>query len=1032
MLTNSFKIYNASAGSGKTYTLTKEYLKIILSSDYGYRQILAITFTNKAVNEMKERILESLFKFSKTPIIDSAKPLFNDLLNELPYKADELQKKSKLALKKILHNYAFFDVSTIDKFTHRLIRTFAKDLKIPQNFEVVLDRDLLLNEAVSRLINKAGTDSKLTKVLIDFALEKIDDDKSWDITLDLNKVGSLIFNETDAQHLKKFENKSVEEFLELQVSIQKKIVGLKKELINNAELALKIISENGLEHSDFKSSWFPKFIIKIQGGDLNIDFKAGWKQNFESEPLYAGKCDANKKPILDSLQPQFVSLFNSIRNHTYSYQLLNNVYKNIVPLTVLNAIQQEVKALQTERDQLSISEFNTIISKEIKDQPAPFIYERLGEKYRHYFIDEFQDTSEMQWTNLVPLIENALSSEVGSLFLVGDAKQAIYRWRGGKAEQFLNLVNETTNPFVVQPQINPLPANYRSHEEIIKFNNDFFTCTSPFLKSSVYEALFVDGNQQKVNHLKNGFVQLTFLEDNDEQDIDEQYGQEVLGTIRELGEKQFPYKDICILVRGNKEGVLLANFLTQEGIPIISSESLLLKSSLEIQFLVNLLQFQNQPDDKETIFNMLSYLSKDKHEQHQFINSHLNNFERLIKNEYGFDISKMQEASVYDSLEYAIKQFDLAPKSDAYINFFMDTVLDVEQKEGTSIPVFLSHWEKKKDKLSITAPSSINAVQIMTIHKSKGLEFEHVIYPYAHSKIYSDKDAKLWLPVDASNFGGFEEVLINKKQEVVNYSQTAEFLFDEENSKLELDAFNVLYVALTRAVKSLYVVSKIEVTSKKSDIPKSYGELFIHFLKEKGLWEESKSVYQFGLIDFPIETKKSEEQSIINYQYSYKERDSFKILAKSGVLWETNREAAISKGNLIHFIMGLIETEKDIENALAIVQRNGDIIEDEMEPMRSKVLQIVNHAELQPFFKEGSIIKNEKDIISKNGSILRPDRIFIGNNKATIIDYKTGKRDIRFKDQIDSYANAIQEMGYVIENKIIVYINEEITPEFIL
>jgi len=822
VLTNSFKIYNASAGSGKTYTLTKAYLKIILSSNEGYRQILAITFTNKAVNEMKERILKSLFNFSKIHSVENAPPMFIDLLEELQINLLELQKKAKTTLKKILHNYAFFDVSTIDKFTHRLIRTFAKDLKIPQNFEVVLDRDLLLDEAVSRLINKAGSDSKLTKVLIDFALEKIDDDKSWDISLDLNNVGKLIFNETDAAHLKKFEHKGIDDFLKLQITIQKRIATLKKTIVTEASRNLQIIDENGLEHSDFKSGWFPKFMLKIQKGDLNIDFKAAWKQNFDSEPLYAGKCDASKKPILDDLKSQFVSLFNSIRNNTYSYQLLKNAYKNIVPLTVLNAIQQEVKTLQSERDQLSISEFNSIISNEIKDQPAPFIYERLGEKYRHYFIDEFQDTSEMQWSNLIPLVDNALSSEVGSLFLVGDAKQAIYRWRGGKAEQFLNLVNRNTNPFVVEPQIENLPKNYRSHQEIIKFNNDFFKSTSPFLNSEIYETLFTEGNKQEFNTLKNGFVQLTFLEEDDQQNSDEQYCHEVLKIISEIKSKDFSYKDICILVRGNKEGVQLANFLTQEGIPVISSESLLLKSSPKVQFLVNLLRFQNQSNDDEIAFELLSFIYRNEQEQHQFIERYLKDVTTLLDKEYGFDVTKMQEASVYDALEYAIKQFDLAPSSDSYVNFFMDTVLDVEQKEGTGIPTFLSHWEKKKDKLSITAPSSINAVQIMTIHKSKGLEFQIVIYPYAHSNIYSDKDGKLWLPVEAETFDCFEEVLINKKQEVANYSDTAAYLYEEENNKLELDAYNVLYVALTRAVKALYVITKEDKASKKSDVPKNY------------------------------------------------------------------------------------------------------------------------------------------------------------------------------------------------------------------
>jgi len=620
----------------------------------------------------------------------------------------------------------------------------------------------------------------------------------------------------------------------------------------------------------------------------------------------------------------------------------------------------------------------------------------------------------MQWNNLIPLIDNALSSEVGSLFLVGDAKQAIYRWR-----------------FVIKPEIENLPSNYRSHEEIIKFNNDFFTATSPFLNSQMYKALFVDGNQQKVNQLKNGYVQLDFLEENEEESLDEQYCREVLKTIGEVTKRGFTYTDICILVRGNKEGVLLANFLTQKNIPIVSSESLLLKSSSNVQFLVNLLRYQNQPDDLGIAFELLSFVNKKEHEQHRFIFRYLKNIEELFKREYAFDLTKMVQASVYDALEYAIKQFDLAPTSDAYINFFMDTVLDVEQKEGTSIPLFLSYWEKKKEKLSITAPSSMNAVQIMTIHKSKGLEFEIVIYPYAHSRIYNDRDAKLWLPVEAETFDGFDEVLINKKQEVANYNDIANHLFEKENSKLELDAFNVLYVALTRAVKALYVVTKYNTSNKKLDTPKNYGELFIHFLKEKGLWEESKSVYQFGTLDFPAIEKESVSQENIVYQYSYKERDSFKIIAKSGILWDSDNEAALSKGNLIHFIMGLIETEKDIEDALTLARRNGDITADEIVPMQGMISQIINHPKLKPYYVFGNTIKNERDIITKSGIVLRPDRVVIKENKATIIDYKTGKRDIRYKDQIDSYARALQEMGFEIENKIIIYINEEITPEFI-
>jgi len=336
-----FKIYNASAGSGKTYTLTKEYLKIILSSSKGYKHILAITFTNKAVNEMKHRILDNLYKFS-LPFNEEESSMFNELAIELNLEPIKLQQKAKYTLKDILHNYAFFDISTIDKFTHRLIRTFAKDLKLPQNFEVVLDADLLLDEAVSRLINKAGKDLKLTKILIDFSLEKIDDDKSWDIALDLNKIGKLLFNETNAIHIKKLADKEIDDFLNLQKMLKKRISSIEQKFIEDAKYALQLIDNNGLEYANFSASYFPKFLLKIEQHDFNIDFKAAWKKKFEEAPLYPKKCDENTKTILDGLHSEFIQIFNNIKANTYTYQLLKNTYKNIVPLTVLNTIQQEI------------------------------------------------------------------------------------------------------------------------------------------------------------------------------------------------------------------------------------------------------------------------------------------------------------------------------------------------------------------------------------------------------------------------------------------------------------------------------------------------------------------------------------------------------------------------------------------------------------------------------------------------------------------------------------------------------------------
>jgi len=1031
-----YKIYSASAGSGKTYILAKEYLKIILSSNAAksYGQILAITFTNKAVNEMKQRILDNLYDFSVTKEGDKQSDLFLDVSKELQFTPQELQRKAKTIHKSILHNYAFFDISTIDKFTHRLIRTFAKDLKIPQNFEVVLDTEGLLAEAVERLINRAGTDQQLTATLLDFTFEKIDDDKSWDISIDLNKVGKMLFNENNIAHLKNFKNKSISDFLELRKTIQKNIKVTERNAQSTATRILDTIETNGLEFGNFKASYFPKFILKVLHGEFSTDYTAGWKQNFDTDVLYAKSCKTEIKSILDGLHPQFSADFNLIKKNSFERAFYKNIYSNIVPLTVLNEIQKEIQAICIERDQLTLASFNTIISNEIKNQPAPFIYERLGEKYRHYFVDEFQDTSELQWENLVPLIGNALESldeygKMGSLLLVGDAKQAIYRWRGGKAEQFIDLSNKITLPYVIEPVTAELPKNYRSYSQIINFNNDFFKVSSDLLHNQVYEQLYVSGNNQEVNTKEGGFVEMSFIP-NEKEDND-LYSIKVLETIQDLvEEKKFNFRDICILVRSNSHSYVLADFLTKQEIPIISSESLLLKSSDKVNFLINLLKYSTQPNDLDTAYEVLYFLAREEERKHHFIQIHLKSLARLLQANYGFAIDKLKQSSVYDGLERAIHQFKLAESSDAYITSLMDEVLDVEQKEGVGVQTFLSFWERKKDKLSLKAPDNINAVQIMTVHKSKGLEFPIVIFPFANSLIYNN-DQKIWLPVAPEKFNGFSEMLVSKKQEMEEYGAIAAQLFAEEHCKMELDAFNVLYVALTRAVKGLYIISKNEINSKGEPNMNRYSGLFVHYLKNLGIYNPEQLTYGFGVLE---NTKASAEEEVVHniaYQYSSKDRPSFKILTRSGMLWESSREEALEKGNLIHLLLGYVETYKDVDKAIAILVRDGDLSLPDSAEVKEKLMKVIAHPKLAKYYQEGNIVKNEKDIITKDGLLLRPDRVVIQNRQATIIDYKTGTEYKKYHQQVNTYAYALEAMNYTIADKVIVYINEEITPEFI-
>ncbi len=974
---------------------------------------------------MKTRILDSLDQFRKSTKSD----LFTAILSELELDPQALQQMAQIRLKQLLHNYAFFDISTIDKFNHRLIRTFARDLKLPQNFEVVIETDLLLEEAVENLIARAGYDQKLTGVLIDFALEKIGDDKSWDITFDLKNIGKLIFEENHQEPLKHLEGRSMDDFLNLKVVLLRTMRQIKEDVVKLAQEILVIIAENGLEDSDFSSGYFPKFIKKIQSGDLQFDYQTSWKDQFDMLPLYAKKCPDTIKATLDTLHPEFNRRFQHIKSESMRYAFLRNIYNNLVPLTVLSAIQEEIRFLREERDLLPISAFNQIISKEIKSQPAPFIYERLGEKYRHDFVDEFQDTSELQWTNLIPLFSNALEGEdargrQGSVILVGDAKQAIYRWRGGRAEQFLDLSKGLSHPFVVAPEVKNLEVNRRSHEEIIHFSNDFFTLISPLLENPSYAQMFKEGNRQESNFRKGGLVQIDFLEDNGEA-VPEAYGRKVIEAVRLARNNKFSYSDICILTRNRAHGILLSGILIEEGIPIISSETLLLNSDNKIRFLIGLLTYSVHPEDAENRYQLLYFLTENNLARHEYLRTKLEFVSRALLEEYAFDIEFFKRSTVYDGLEYAIKQFSLAGNSDAYLTYFLDEVFAVEQKTGSGVFTFLNYWDEKKEKLSIVAPEGLNAVQIMTIHKSKGLEFPIVIFPFANTPVRDSKNSKLWVSLDMENPQGFKEVLISKKKEVSGYNAIVARKYEEEEQKLELDAFNVLYVALTRAISGLFIITEKDL--KKNGSPmQNYARLFIYYLQQKGLWSDTQLTYSMGALpDSTDMVQEENSERTIPFIYSHRNNPLFRILTVSGMLWDSNRSEAISRGNLIHHLMSLIHSKDDLPPALDEMRLQGLLTPGELIPLRDMALRIMSHPLLKTSYQKGPIIRNESDIITQNGLLLRPDRIVIRESKVTVIDYKTGNRNSLYSRQIEAYATALREMGFEIEDKIIVYIGTE-------
>ncbi|WP_081208288.1 UvrD-helicase domain-containing protein [Salegentibacter sediminis] len=1040
---HSFNIYNASAGSGKTFTLVKEYLILLINSSRpdAYKNILAITFTNKAVEEMKTRIISSLHNFSKTPVPEDSFNLFNAVKQATGFPGEEIQLKSARILKNIIHNYSAFEISTIDGFTQRILRSFAKDLGLSVNFEVSLNTEQILLEAVEALIAQAGTDKALTKILKEFALSKTDDEKSWDITADLFEISKLLTNENNHLPLSKLKGKSLEDFEKFSKKLKAEKESTKNIIKSSVEIFFGIMQDHNLEFSDFTGSYLPKHFKKLEEGKTP-NFSTKWIQTLETAPLYKKDQNEHKKSLLDSLQPQFCELFRASEKAIYHVEFLTEIEKRLVQLSLLNAINQQVEIIKKERNLLLISEFNPMISAQVKDQPAPFIYEKLGERYQNYFIDEFQDTSKMQWENLQPLVEHSLSGEPkegepAGLMLVGDAKQSIYRWRGGKAEQFIDLYNLQAKPFSIDQKVEDLPDNYRSAGEIVNFNNNLFQFASASLRHPSYSELF-ENSAQTPKKENNGYVDISFIEANTSAEEFEIYPEKVLEIIQDLDEKAFSRGDICILTRRKKEGIAIASYLSEQGIPVVSSETLLVANSPAVNFIVNLLAFSINPKDDNIKLEIFSFLQEklQLEASHQIISENLRYnedafFHWLREYDIDFSLEALKNLSLYESGEYIIRSFSLVETSDAYIQFFLDYIFETTQKSVTGIADFLDLWEQKKEKLSIAVPEEDNAVKIMTIHSSKGLEFPIVIYPFANSGFQDTRMDSLWLDLPEA-LGEIPVSYMSASKKMLNWGDKASEVYQELLDQKELDTLNVLYVACTRASAQLYILSKLEIDKKGNENPAKISGLLIGFLKNMGKWVDGQLQYSFGKLPQPRPGERGSNSQVQEHFYSTPtQNQAVHIVTRSGALWDTKQEEAIEKGEIIHDILANINTREDSTLALEQAVLDGTIASEAL-PQISKVIEsIIMHPQLIEFFSPDASNLNERDILIDGGKRLRPDRLNFKENEVSILDYKTGNYKNSHALQINRYAETLQNMGFKPGRKILVYINKELSLEFV-
>lgn len=1048
----AFSLYDASAGSGKTYTLVKEYLKIILLSNKpdAYRNILAITFTNKAVHEMKSRVIENISQFAKEDPSEKASELMNVIHDETSLSVQAIQEKAKSIIKNLIHNYSSFDILTIDKFTHKVIRAFAHDLNLPISFEVSLDTENLLNEAIDAIVAEAGNDEQLTKLLIDYSLEKTDDDKSWDISNDIMETGKLILNENNREEITHFKDKTILDFITIKQKLELLCLQLETEAVALADEALLLIESKKIDTNSFSRQTFPKHLLSVKERKFNPKNKT--YHQFEDIAINKNAVD---KAVIEAIIPRLLEFLASIYKKYETKNFYDAFLKNITPLSLLNTLSNELNKLQKEQNILSISEFNKLIYDQIQNQPAPFIYERLGEKYKHFFIDEFQDTSEMQWFNLIPLINNSLSSEDllgerGSLLIVGDPKQSIYRWRGGKAEQFIEL-SKAENPFSNKDKkLFSLNTNWRSYSEVIDFNNKFFKNISDEFANENYEDLYKNHSHQLTNHKKGGFVNITFIpksdaieseHDNQKIDFEEEnstkseiYLKATLNTVLNVKSNGFQNKDIVILTRKKTHGTLVANYLTENDIPIVSTESLLLSSSSEVQGILAFLYYLKNNNDLQSKADFLYYIGSQKHRLplHDFI------AEGMSKNdETSFELwlngcnvevsfSNIRKKSLYEVTEIIISKIIPLDKRNAYVQFFLDLVLEHDLKKQSGISDFLFYWKNNSDKLSIPSPDSNDSVRIMTIHKAKGLEFPVVIFPFADEDYTKGPKEKMWLTADEKQFG-LSKVLVDKNSAVASYGEAAEFVYNQKKQEELLDDINVLYVALTRAEEQLYIISSMQQKAKTTGLyPKNMATFFIKFLEMNGIFNESQLEYTYGNPERLSKLKETNrEAETIPKLLTTLDPSNIKIAQRESMMWNTKQQKAIEYGNIIHEILSFINAKDDIDLAITKAIENGLIVSSQKDSVFKTIQNIVTHEALDLFFSKKGTTLNEKTIIQKDGSVVKPDRMVLTNNKEIyLLDYKTGSYQEKHTQQLINYQNAIENMGYKVTKKALAYIGE--------
>ena len=831
----SFKIINSSAGSGKTFNLAIEYISKLLNSkdDEHFKSMLALTFTNKASAEMKDRILVNLsnLKHQRDKIV------LEIISKRTGLDQSTIKKKSSNILEKILYNYSNFNVITIDSFTNNIIRTVNRESENKDDFIVELDNLVYIDQAVEELISEINEDNELKELLVEFAKFKLTINRSWDIYYDLKDFGLFIDKESNRDQIEYFKKMNIKFFSQ----IRKKIIKLKTQktiniydLVNNT---FKLINLNDLNDNDFKGGYFTKY-LKSLISENNFYINESIENSLKGKSsLYNKTLEKNKVESIEKIRSTLLNNYLKIKTSVLDIYKINSTLSFLPSLSLISRIEEKIDKIQNDNNIRLISKFNSQLNSLIKLNEAPYIYEKLGSRYVDFFIDEFQDTSELQWENLIPLISNSIHSEShdgskGSLLIVGDPKQSIYRWRGSKINQFLELIIGEVNPFHLNPIVENLDINYRSCRKIVDFNSEFFTFLSDKLLKDV-EIYNSDLNfKQKSNKKESGYVSID-LYDN------KTFYLKIEKQILDLLNRGYSPSEIVILVRKNKYAKELIENINTSEFDLISSDILQINNSDKVQFIISIFKLSLSGNDyveRKKVINYLynqNYFEKSYDSSNQCFFSNLskteiNDFFLKISKDNKFEFKYFLSLGLLDAIKYCSSIFKL-DINDPFIIALIDNIFEFLDSNDDSIKTYFKYWEKKSENIKLSMSDNQNSISISTIHKSKGLEYPAVIIPIYDDKLDENTSKDLiWLNEPFRNIKNLKWILMRKTKNLYHMGENAKEIYDSSVLNNLIDSINLLYVAFTRAEKELYIIS-----NKDNSGTNSFSSLIKDFLDYK-------------------------------------------------------------------------------------------------------------------------------------------------------------------------------------------------------